>query len=81
MKKILKVIIPSILVLTLVMVVGYNVYLHEDRAYEKTSQYVEMSDGTKLAVDIYMTDNIAENEAYPVIFQYTPYGRALLYQI
>lgn len=76
MKKILKVIIPSILVLTLVMVVGYNVYLHEDKAYEKTSQYVEMSDGTKLAVDIYIPDNIAENEACPVIFQYTPYGRA-----
>ena len=45
-------------------------------SYEKTSEYVEMSDGTKLAVDIYLPTNGPEQEAFPVIFQYTPYGRA-----
>jgi putative CocE/NonD family hydrolase len=77
MKK--KFIIPAILiVLLLASVVGYNLYLQEDKDYEKTSQYVEMSDGTKLAVDVYMPDGISEDNSLPVIFQYTPYGRAFV---
>lgn len=46
--------------------------------YKKTSQYVEMSDGTKLAVDIYLPADGPEQVSFPTIFQYTPYGRAFL---
>lgn len=46
--------------------------------YEKTSAYVKMVDGTKLAVDIYLPTNGPEQEVFPVIFQYTPYGRAFV---
>ena len=47
-------------------------------SYEKTSQYVEMDDGVKLAVDVYIpSDCIGKSAtAFPVVFQYTPYGRA-----
>ena len=47
-------------------------------SYEKRSQYVEMDDGTKIAVDIYIPANcIGKAEtSFPVVFQYTPYGRA-----
>lgn len=49
----------------------------EYTSYTKTSQYVEMSDGTKIAVDIYLPSGGPElEEGYPVVFQYTPYGRA-----
>lgn len=49
----------------------------EYNSYTKTSQYVEMSDGTKIAVDIYLpADGPEDLDGYPVVFQYTPYGRA-----
>lgn len=48
----------------------------EYSGYTKTSQYVEMSDGTKIAVDIYLPADGPEQTAFPTIFQYTPYGRA-----
>lgn len=53
--------------------------------YTKKSEYVKMSDGTKIAVDIYLPSktknsgaekNGAESKRFPVVFQYTPYGRA-----
>ncbi|RRJ64634.1 CocE/NonD family hydrolase [Paenibacillus oralis] len=50
----------------------------EFKDYKKSSQYVEMSDGTKLAVDIYLPTNGPEQAAFPVVFQYTPYGRAFI---
>lgn len=50
----------------------------EYKSYEKTSEYVEMSDGTKLAVDIYLPSKEPDTESFPVIFQYTPYGRAYI---
>ncbi len=46
--------------------------------YKKTSEYVEMTDGTKLAVDIYLPDDGPALESFPVVFQYTPYGRAFI---
>lgn len=55
---------------------GYSIAAYRD--YDKTSEYVEMSDGTKLAVDIYLPTDGPEQEAFPVIFQYTPYGRAFV---
>lgn len=49
----------------------------EYSAYTKTSEYVEMSDGTKIAVDVYLPGGGKEKaDGYPVVFQYTPYGRA-----
>jgi putative CocE/NonD family hydrolase len=45
-----------------------------------SSDYAPMSDGTKLAVDIYLpSDRIgttADQNCFPVILQYTPYGRS-----
>ena len=55
---------------------GYSEAIY--KSYEKTSRYVEMSDGTKLAVDIYLPADCKEEAAdsFPTVFQYTPYGRA-----
>lgn len=55
---------------------GYSAPVYKD--YEKTSEYVEMPDGTKLAADIYLPANGPDQEGFPVIFQYTPYGRAFI---
>jgi predicted acyl esterase len=48
------------------------------KSYTKTSEYVEMPDGTKLAADIYLPTKGPKQESFPVIFQYTPYGRAFI---
>lgn len=54
---------------------GYSTAQYD--SYTKKSEYVEMSDGTKIAVDIYLPAGGPElSEGYPVVFQYTPYGRA-----
>lgn len=55
---------------------GYSTASYED--YEKSSEYVEMTDGTKLAVDIYLPADGPKQGSFPVIFQYTPYGRAFV---
>lgn len=55
---------------------GYTTAIYKD--YEKKSEYVEMTDGTRLAVDIYLPADGPAQESYPVIFQYTPYGRAFI---
>lgn len=46
--------------------------------WHKTSQYVAMSDGVKLAVDIYRpaVNGRAVNEKFPVVWVHTPYRRA-----
>jgi uncharacterized protein len=46
--------------------------------WQKTSQYVTMSDGMKLAVDIYRPslDGRAVDERLPVVWIHTPYRRA-----
>ncbi|MFA7892200.1 CocE/NonD family hydrolase [Pseudomonas putida] len=66
----------TLLGLTALFIAGYNTYVAEDESYNKTSQYVSMPDGTQLAVDIYTSKDTPKNKALPVIFQYTPYGRA-----
>ena len=53
---------------------GYSSQVY--KSYLKSSEYVEMSDGTKIAVDVYMPQGGPKQSSYPVIFQYTPYGRA-----
>lgn len=46
----------------------------------KTSQYVAVRDGTRLAVDIYRPaiDGKAVNERFPVVWVHTPYRRAYI---
>ena len=55
---------------------GYTEAEYSD--YKKVSEYVEMSDGTKLAVDVYLPTGGGVKTSFPTIFQYTPYGRAFL---
>lgn len=35
-----------------------------------------MSDGTQIAVDVYLPQGGPKQSSYPVVFQYTPYGRS-----
>jgi len=48
------------------------------RSYERTSQYVTLSDFTRIAVDVYMPAKGPERNSFPVIFKMTPYGRAYI---
>ncbi len=51
----------------------------EYSSYTKRSEYVTMPDGVKLAVDIYLpAGERTEQPSFPVVFQYTPYGRAFI---
>lgn len=78
MKKVLKTTLGIIAACLFLLVAGMLIWVSsEDADYKKVSQYVEMSDGTKLAVDIYFPED-GEGQSYPVIFQYTPYGRAFV---
>lgn len=76
-KKTLRVFVAFLACLCMIFTVVCIWTFSESYSYEKRSEYVEMSDGTKLAVDIYMPDDY-DGEACPVIFQYTPYGRAYI---
>ncbi len=56
---------------------NYSGYSQEEySSVSKQSQYVEMSDGVKLAVDIYLPTDGPAGDTFPVVFQYTPYGRS-----
>lgn len=46
--------------------------------YEMTSQYVELSDGTRIATDVYKPTGGPPRTSFPVIFQFTAYNRAIL---
>lgn len=50
----------------------------EYEGYQKHSEYVEMSDGVKLAVDIYIPADGPERDSFPTVLQYTPYQRAFI---
>lgn len=57
----------------------YSGYSRPDYAdHETHSVYVTMSDGTQIAVDYFIPTGGPQKEAYPVIFQYTPYQRATI---
>lgn len=43
--------------------------------YQKDSRYLEMPDGTQLAMDIFIP-NGKKGATYPTIFEYTPYNRS-----
>ncbi len=49
------------------------------KSFTKSSQYVKMSDGVKLAVDVYIPAEGPENKSFPVVFQYTPYSRSVIH--
>jgi uncharacterized protein len=57
---------------------GYGEAIYDDR-YELTSQYVQMSDGTKLAMDLYRPKDKAAGKMIdaklPVLWMHTPYNR------
>ena len=56
---------------------GYSFKEYKD--YVMWSEYIEMSDGTKLAVDVYLPADGPERSSFPVILQYTPYTRSVVY--
>ena len=45
---------------------------------KRSAEYVPMSDGEKLAVDIFMPSGGSAPRAFPVILQYTPYQRSTI---
>jgi predicted acyl esterase len=57
---------------------GYGDMIYDDK-YALTSQYVQVSDGTKLAMDIYRPKDIATGKVIdtklPVLWMHTPYNR------
>lgn len=57
---------------------GYSEAVYDADGYERHSQYVEMEDGVKVAVDYYLptSNGSAVTDPLPVILFMTPYGRA-----
>jgi uncharacterized protein len=47
-------------------------------SYKQMSTYVEMSDGVKIAVDIYLPDKGPDRKKFPAAFELTPYSRAFI---
>jgi putative CocE/NonD family hydrolase len=53
------------------------------RLYEgsvRTSQYVTVRDGTRIAIDLFLPDGLADGQAIPTILTITPYFRSLRYR-
>lgn len=48
------------------------------KSYTRTSQFVQMPDSIKLAVDVYLPTKGPERTTFPVVFKMTPYGRAYI---
>jgi hypothetical protein len=55
---------------------GYSEAIYD--ASERTSDYLALADGTRLAYDLFLPtkDGLPAGEPLPVLFKYTPYGRA-----
>jgi putative CocE/NonD family hydrolase len=51
----------------------------EYSGYLKRSEYVVMSDGVKLAVDIFLPSEGPPRDKFPLVFKYTPYSRAFVF--
>jgi hypothetical protein len=60
----------------LIQYAGYS--SPEYKSYVRSSQYVSMFDGTKLAVDLYLPSDGPPNAPFPVLFNYHPYRRATI---
>lgn len=59
----------------------YKGYHKKEDAYLETkriSKYVEMSDGTKIAVDILIPTEGPPRDSFPVLLQFTPYNRSYM---
>jgi len=57
----------------------YSGYTSEEyKSYKKISAYVPMSDGVKLAVDVFIPADGPDKKSFPVVIEYTPYTRAYL---
>ena len=50
----------------------------EYKSFTKTSRYVAMPDGVKLATDIFLPADGPKRTSFPVIFIYNPYDRAYI---
>jgi putative CocE/NonD family hydrolase len=50
----------------------------EYKSYLKSSEYIEMSDGVKIAVDIFIPSEGPPRDKFPVVFMYTPYSRSFV---
>ena len=44
--------------------------------HQKSSEYIEMPDGVKIAVDVFLPSEGPAREKFPVILSYTPYQRS-----
>ncbi|NIM98151.1 MAG: CocE/NonD family hydrolase, partial [candidate division Zixibacteria bacterium] len=55
---------------------GYSSPEYEN--FVKSSHYVSMYDGTKLAVDVYLPSEGPEARSFPVLLTYHPYKRAMI---
>ncbi len=47
------------------------------RLYKQVSQYLTMSDGTKIAVDVYLPDSYKRGEKLPTMFEQSRYWRVI----
>jgi hypothetical protein len=56
---------------------GYS--MSEYQGYKKISRFVTVSDGTRLAVDVFLPDNGPVRDSFPVVMEYSPYGRSYIY--
>ena len=66
-------------VLLLVVLILFFVFSGQDAGYKRTSEYLTMADGTRLAYDLYLPtiDGVPADGPLPTLFKYTPYNRAL----
>ena len=48
------------------------------KSYTRSSHFVSMFDGTKLAVDVYLPVEGESHGSFPVLFNYHPYRRATI---
>lgn len=55
---------------------GYSKKEYSD--YAKTTYLVEMSDGVKLAVDVYLPDKGPKRDTFPAVMELTPYSRSFI---
>lgn len=55
---------------------GYTTNLYD--GYRRTSDFLTLSDGTRLAYDLYLPTKkgVPASQPLPVLFKYTPYGRS-----
>ncbi|WNJ18071.1 CocE/NonD family hydrolase [Pontibacter sp. G13] len=49
------------------------------KSYDRTSEYVRLSDGTDIATDVYLPQKGPEQSSFPTVFVFTPYGRAYVF--